>query len=248
MTGFGRGLRGEILKLRRGLVPWLVVAAPLLVVAVRALEWSRRPVDATGEALAWAFWGQSVLVVWAMLVLPLFVALEAALVAGLEHRTGGWTRAFTLPLSRVTIYIAKLVVLVGLVALASVVLAIGAAGAGLALAAVRPELGLAGSPPIGAYAGSALLVAASAGTLVALHLWLSARWSEFALGIGIAVGGVVAGLVVANTTLGPVFPWSSPVHVAQGEAQARLALVVAVVGGVVGAVLGARDLARRDVT
>ena len=58
-------------------------------------------------AAAWVFYTQQTLVIWSLLMLPLFVTLETALVAQWEHHSQQWKHLFALPVSRGALYAAK---------------------------------------------------------------------------------------------------------------------------------------------
>jgi lantibiotic transport system permease protein len=60
-----------------------------------------------------------------VLALPLFITLEVALLAGLEHGQDHWKDLFVLPIPRWTIYTAKLATAALLLALSLVLLGVG---------------------------------------------------------------------------------------------------------------------------
>ena len=86
-----RALSAEILKLKRTLALWLVVIAPSVIVVTRFLEWTRY-----GERMVyldvnpWTRFAQSILTIWGMLMLPLFIILEMALLSSYEHAEKQW--------------------------------------------------------------------------------------------------------------------------------------------------------------
>jgi hypothetical protein len=69
------------------------------------------------------------------------VSLEAALLAGLEHRENTWKQLFSLPIPRWTIYVPKLLVGFMLVCLSPLVLALGIGLEGAILLRLRPAPG-----------------------------------------------------------------------------------------------------------
>src|SRR5687768_8102979 len=100
MSPLLRALSAEALKLRGTLALWMCLIAPATVVALYVLQmtfmdYGKRP--ALPPADAWMMFAQSVLVLWALLMLPLFVTLESALLAGLEHANQQWKHLLALP-------------------------------------------------------------------------------------------------------------------------------------------------------
>ena len=104
----GRALAVERIKIRRTPGLWLVAvlpAAPAFLHVLVTLNAGTPP--ARGMPDPWLIYGQSVLVMWAVILLPLFVALETGLLAGVEHQSGGFKHLFALPVRRGVVYTAK---------------------------------------------------------------------------------------------------------------------------------------------
>lgn len=78
-------------------------------------------------------------------MLPLFIALESTMLAGLEHRENQWRRVLVLPTTRWALYFGKLVVTTSLIYAASLVVAFGVCAGGFFLPSVQPALRF-GSP------------------------------------------------------------------------------------------------------
>ena len=91
MTALVRALWAEQLKLRGTLALWMCLVAPALVVGLYVLQILTRFTGGAARtppppAEAWLMFAQSALGLWAFLMLPLLVTLQAALLAGLEHQ------------------------------------------------------------------------------------------------------------------------------------------------------------------
>ncbi|MGE5603181.1 MAG: ABC transporter permease, partial [Nitrososphaerales archaeon] len=61
-------------------------------------------------------------VLWSLLMLPLFVTLEMGLLANLEHANKAWKLLYALPLPRWSMYAAKQIISLALIALSMIVL------------------------------------------------------------------------------------------------------------------------------
>src|SRR5579883_363198 len=137
---------------------------------------------------------------WCLLGLPLFVALETSLLAGLEHRENAWKHIFALPIGRWSIYAAKLLVAAALVALSTLVLAVGVGIEGFVLLTLRPDLGLTLPIPWATIFGQALVFAVAAVLLLSVQAWVATRWRSFTVALGLGIVSTVAGLVLSIST------------------------------------------------
>lgn len=247
MTAFGFTLRAEVLKVRRTRAVWLAVGAPLSVIALYLLLIGAGAVDPA--ATGWVQTSGAMLGMWTFLMLPLYVALETALINAIDHDTHGWTHLFALPVPRAAIHAAKLCIAVALVGLSSAVLAGGLLGAiaTLQAAGVAAEAPLPWRHVLG---GAARGYGGALG-IVAIHhaVSLRVRGFEWPLGIGI-VATIFATQISRSSDYWYVFPWSYPtVATSVPDPGARTwALLLSGIVAVVVAVAAAMDTARRDIT
>ena len=252
MTTLGGALSSEMIKLKRTLALWLVIALPAVIVFLFFLNYLQR-----GEFLVpkdadrWMWLAQNVFVLWSMVFLPLFIALEAALVSGLEHSQKNWKHLFALPVPRWRLYAAKLLAVLAVVGLGQIAIWGCTMLAGLGLRFLKPGLGFGTSFPWLRILEGSLEVYLASWLIVGIHTWISIRWPNFVLSIAVAVVAVMGGLIMSNTELWRFYPWSLPATVARGfigggEAQ-LLAMVVGVAGAVIVGIAGCWEAARRDV-
>jgi len=248
MGALGRALGAEFIKLRRTLALWMVLVAPGTVVALQFFSLLRMPGGSTVSGDAWVTFVAGATNLWAAFMLPLFVALETALLAGVEHGARGWKHLYALPVPRRAILGAKLVVAVFCVAGAGLVLVGATGGAGLLLRVVRPELPLgAGVPWEGLLRDVGLLTAASL-LMITIHTWLAVRWASFTAALSTGVVGTFVTLFAVGGTLGRFWPWAQPINTIGGTGERMpLALVIGMGGAAVFALFAAWDLLRRDV-
>jgi hypothetical protein len=94
------------------------------------------------------------------------------------------TRA--LPVPRYSIYIAKVIVAQALILISTLIVAVLIVLVGLAAMYVRPELAGSGPPPYGWIAKNAALVWVTSWLIIAIHTWVSMRWSGFPIPLGTA--------------------------------------------------------------
>ncbi|MCM2355546.1 MAG: ABC transporter permease [Arenimonas sp.] len=250
MSALARALSAEWLKLRGTLALWLCVVAPAVVVAVYVLQMTvvRMPADRPppAPAEAWLAFAQSTLALWAFLMVPLFVTLQAALLAGQEHANQQWKHLLALPVPRAVHYLAKLLALAGLLVLAQLAMLALLPLGGWLLALLRPGFGIAGPAPWGLLLEKLALVTAASLLLVALHTFIAVRWRSFTVAVGVGMGATVMGFLIGQSArFGPWFPWSLPV---QAVAKADPASVVAysLAGALLAGVAGLWAFQRRE--
>lgn len=233
-------------------------AAPVFLSVIATLHSGSPP--PRGAPDPWLLYGQSVLILWATILLPLFVALETGLLAGLEHHAAGFKHLFALPVRRGVVYTAKGLMVLGLIGVATLAVWGWMQVGGFALRWIRPELAFGPAPP---WAGLLCLAAVSwlgCWPMIGLHLWISLRWSSLILNVGVAIAGMMLGLAAIRSEVWTFHPWSLPARLENLTAKSvlrdgswglpaagQLPLMLAVLGGA--AVLAAAivHLSRRDV-
>lgn len=243
MRDFLKALSAEVLKLKRTLALWLGVIAPLVVITLQVLYVLRAPSRHLKNGL-WPLLQQS-LMPWSILLLPLTAALLTALLNGIEHRDGNWKQLYALPVSRWSVYAAKVAAAHGVLALATVTLWIGLIAAGVILHALLPSIPY-GPPPVLPLLRRLSLIFCASSALIAIHVWVSARSKSFTVPIGLGIVGVIVSALAARDNLMIYSPWLFPGNAMVDERWVA-AVVLGVCGGVVIAVVGAWDACRRDV-
>ena len=251
MSALSRALRAETLKLRGTLALHLCVIAPAIVVLLVVLQMlvsGGRGGDRSA-AEAWQFFAQGILVLWAFLMLPLFVTLQSALLAGLEHNERQWKHLLALPVPRHVHYVAKLLVLAAIVVAATSVLVLLIVLAGSLLAAFAgDQFRIGGAPPWLFLASRAGATVGAAWFIVALHTWIAIRWSSFTVAVSVGMTATVMGFLIGQSPkYGHLYPWTMPMQVLGGEGEKiPFVLCAGLVGGSIVALLGLWDYLRRD--
>jgi hypothetical protein len=251
MNALSRALSAEAAKLRGTLAAWMCLIAPGVVVALYVLQIcvSRIPPGhASSPQDSWAMFAQSILALWCFLMLPLFITLESALLAGLEHADRQWKHLLALPLPREVHYIAKLAALAVLVAGAFVVLLALLPVGALVLSLLKPQFGIAGAPPLASLLRTIAACYAAALLMVALHTWLAIRWRSFTVAVSIGMSATVMGFLIGQSErYGHWYPWSMPLQVLAGKGEWTGFVVIAgLAGGLLAALAGIADFRRRE--
>lgn len=144
MTGYWRSLQSEWLKRKRSLASWMIVGGglftPAILLAFRLSRAKALP-PLYAKAGFWeALWTQA----WesvAVMLLPMFVIVATSLVVQIESRNNAWKQLHASPQPLTTVFLAKLTVVLVLLAQFFVVL-----NAGIYVAGVLPAVLLPGVP------------------------------------------------------------------------------------------------------
>lgn len=251
MSMLMRALSAEALKLRGTLALWMSFIAPALVVALIVLQMTIRDVTrpvAMAPAEAWEAFTGMTLQLWAFLMMPLFVTLQSALIAGLEHGNHQWKHLLSLPVPKGIHYLAKLAALMALTALALVVLGSLLPIGGWVLMQLQPELGLAGPAPWRLLATAIPACFAASVLIMAIHTWVATRWRSFTVAVSVGMAATVAGfLIMQSRQYGMYYPWSMPVQVFAGAGEhLRFAVSASLSGGALVSLAGLWNFARRE--
>ncbi len=252
MQDLGAALQAEILKTKRTLAFGLAFLAPVLVVWLEFMVfWNRGEQMAPGDGDIWKLLMKNCLLLWDLLMVPLFVTLQTALLGGLEHANKNWKHLFAQPVSRGSIYAAKQLVALGLIGLSTPVLWGAVILAGLALRALEPGIGFETVIPVWPILQYALLSFLASWLIVAIHTWIGMRWPSFLVAMSAGVAATIGAVIILQSDYNIYYPWTLPAALTGGalmDGHLQVgALVFGVVGGMVVAILGGMEFTRRDV-
>lgn len=256
MNAFFRALDAELLKMKRTLALTLIFVTPLAVCLLNFLLLTQNrtlPVDP--EFDVWEFLVRNNVAIWSILMLPLFITLETALVAALDHNAHAWKHVYALPLPRWAVYMAKQIVNLALIAGSMMVLGLGTAltGVFIQMIGMLPEGRVLPTFPWGTMVQALALLFLAAWLMIAIHTWVSLRWQSFTVASTVGIVATVVGFIVINSDeYSTLFPWTLPLRAAgtlvmEGVPSAPLALPLGLVGGLLVSVVACWDVTRRDV-
>jgi hypothetical protein len=242
---FFRALHAEALKLRRTLAFRVIFVLPFLVALLQFFIVLRTKKFPAGFKL-WETMGTNSLQIWAVFMMPLLIALVTALLNGIEHSDKLWKHLFALPVPRQSIYFSKFVVAQGLMLVSTFVLAVLVIVVGIASTHLKSDLANPGPIPYLWFAKQTAFVWLASWLIIAIHTWISMRWSGFPIALGAGIGGTFFALFAASASLGKYYPWLLPMNIFI-EGRLAMALALGIGGGIVAALLGCFEFVRRDV-
>jgi ABC-2 type transport system permease protein len=251
-----RALHAELLKLKRTLAFRIIFVLPFFIALLQFFViWRTKKIPA--DFNLWQGHVNNSFQIWAIFMLPLLIALETALLNGIEHADKQWKHLFALPVPRHSIYFSKFIVAQGLILASTLVLALLTVIVGVAATYLRPEL--AGSPslhsgcvaslgsvPLFWIAKLALQVWLAAWLIIAIQTWISMRWAGFPIALGAGIAGTFFALFAASAAIGKYYPWLLPMNLFL-DGRFTSALVLGIGGGLLAALLGCLEFIRRDV-
>ncbi len=246
-----RALSAEVLKLKRTLAVWMVLIAPSVVVGLNFVMLLDRGENFMSNAdSAWQALTQNVLLFWALMMLPLFVTLETALLGSVDHSSQQWKHLYALPLPRWAIYAAKAIIALILIGASTLVLWSETIVAGLLLGAAKPQLAIGWPVPAWIILQPMLLTFLIAWCMISVHLFVALRWQSFtfAIGFGIATA-VINFMIIQSDKWSKFFPWSWPGYaiIKEGADFLPMALMLGLTGGVIIGLIGMGIVSRREV-
>jgi len=247
-----RALRAEQLKLKRTLALWLAPLAPLVIIALQVaiiLE-NQEHYRQQEVAQAWTRYGGQIVFLWTMLMLPLFITLETALLANLEHGNEQWKHLFALPIPRWAIYAAKQVGGMVIIGLSMASLYVLLVVSGLSLRLLTPGLGFEAPVPWGEFLQYVAGAYLAAWCIISIHTWVGLRWHSFVVASSVGIVAMIVAVFLFQSDWSQWYPWTFPGLVAYGLEEGLDVwpqLLAGGLGGVVVALLGGWDVVRRDV-
>jgi hypothetical protein len=245
----------ETLKLKRTIALCMVVIAPAAVVGlVIFLTANVTTLLLNPRIELWASLVRLMLIFWSMLMLPLYVTLETALVAGVDHSENHWKVLLTRPVPRWTFYAVKLFTVAIMTGLSMLLLVFGIVLAGLLLPHLQSDLRFGAPIPWFMIFQKAADVAGLAFLMLAIQHWVSLRWRSFTVSVAVGIVGLVVGYGMLLTAqkgspgLAIYCPWSFPIMAVIGQpADVTRLLVLSAFLAITVSAIGCWEFSRRDV-
>lgn len=206
-----RCLGTDALKLRRTPALALAVllpAVPPLLFFVYVLQRGNQGTPEAVSPVAWTI--QGIASLWAIFLIPLFVAIETSLLASIEWNNDGWKHLFALPVPRSAVYTAKFMTAGALMGIATVSICGYTMLSVWGLFQLRADAGFLAPLPIWQIFVLFALVGTASLFLLSVHSVVALRWPSFALNVGLALAALMGNFVLIESRLRLIYPWSLP--------------------------------------
>lgn len=202
---FLRLLKAELAKIRNPMTLLTLVGGPAAVCLLLFLGVSIR-----SQAGDWNDYIGRMLMFWAFFIFPLALTAFAAFYAQVEHRARAWDHILALPVPKWRVFVVKAFVLTAATAVMHALFVVLAPAAAALGGLVAPQGPLTGALTL----GPLLLLLAAAGAasllMIAIQLWLSLRFLNFAAPIMVGFGAFTATLAAGfwgYVEYTRYFPW-----------------------------------------
>lgn len=194
-------LSTEAFKLRRTLGLRMTAAAPVFAILLELpMLFNRRAFPVGDASTVWRSLYRGGWLFWIGFFVPVLVAFEAASLANVEHRGKQWKQLFASPIPRWSVYAVKMLFCGLLVGASFAIVVPGLVGDVLIYSAANGYRMAPAIPwsEVVDWAGRAWL---ASWLVVVLQSWLSVRFTGIAPPVGIALAGLVLGVVVQGSVL-----------------------------------------------
>ncbi len=193
----------EFYKLRRTRIG-LITTALTLFALLQGWQFAKLDRAREAEDLFRAFLYQGSMAVYSWLIFPLIITIVLAMMARMEHSQNGWKQLFALPVERVVVYSAKLIVGMTVITFSLILLYAGLIAAGHLLA-------IENIPYLWMMKRFLVLFLASL-AIIGTLFYLSFQFAHVAVPMAVGAGLAFPSMLVANSEKYWIFyPWDYPI-------------------------------------
>ncbi|MEW9097111.1 MAG: ABC transporter permease [Clostridiaceae bacterium] len=193
----------ELIKLRHSKLLWVIAFVPIFFVVIGLMNFLRYQdiFTSKGQNVWQQVYTQSA-IFYGMILLPVFVTVIMAILARIENAQNGWKKICALPVKRTHMYVSKLIIGSGFILLNLLVFMFTIIVGGFFIT------GNTSIPPNIIYAP--LLTFISLIPVMVIQFYLSIRFSNIGLPLGVGVAFSIPSLLISNTKFWVLFPWTYP--------------------------------------
>jgi hypothetical protein len=202
----------EFLKIKRTLLFYLCVGAPLIIFCIFFLYFLTEggEILAQAEGSRWLYYAKLMQTYWGIFFLPLFITLQTALLAGTEHNGKMWKLLFAQPVRQVDILWAKVAIAFIVIGISQALMLPLTLTGGLLLGRLNPALGFEPVIPLAQIALLDGVVYVLSFIALALQVWVSLKWESFVTAVSFGIIATVSAIIVVNSSIATFYPWTMP--------------------------------------
>lgn len=195
-------LRSEFYKSRKSLAFWAAILLPVVICSLIALGFYTKSEAILKynypPVMLWFRLISNSLGVMGMLILPFYVIFMAFSVNNIEHKNDTWKSLFAQPLNKFSIYTAKYLYGVCVIAICLALFGLLTYLSGGLLQLLVPEYHFSGYSPVNMLRDYYLKLFLSSLGILSLQFVLSLLWADFLKPMGIGFVGTIMGIISAN--------------------------------------------------
>ncbi|MBU5483772.1 ABC transporter permease [Clostridium sp. MSJ-11] len=198
-----KAIEVELIKLRHSKLLWTITLVPIFFVSIGFINFLRYEdiFTSKGQNVWQQLYTQSA-IFYGMILLPVFVTVVMAILAKIENAQNGWKKICALPVKRMHMYVSKLIIGSGFILLNLLVFMFTVIVGGFFIT------GNTYIPPNIIYAP--LLTFISLIPVMVIQFFLSIRFSNIGIPLGVGVAFSIPSLLISNTKFWVLFPWTYP--------------------------------------
>jgi hypothetical protein len=205
-------LQNEILKTKNTPAIWITVIGgaflPVMLAIAYLNEWENF-IPLTGVNPWLDFYGR--LVNGLCICTPLFICLVTALIFHVDHKAMAWRLTFTLPVSKKALFIHKLILVTGIIAIYFLLFLLFSIVTGKLLGLIHREFLFLPMLPDYREVISAVTKAFVCNLgIIAIQFWLSFRINNVVTTLGIGIAAVITGLLAKDSERTFLFAYVDP--------------------------------------
>ncbi|NMM62996.1 ABC transporter permease subunit [Clostridium sp. P21] len=196
--------RVELLKLRHSKILNIVIFLPLFFVILGFTNFLRyRQLFTEKGQNVWSQVYTQSSMFYGLFIIALFITIIIAILVRIENADDNFKRILTLPIKRSDLYIAKLFVACGIVALNLILLMLLIISAGVIIAPSNQSM------PIELIYTPILCIIASL-PVIGVQYYLSMKFKNIAVPLGVGLAFSIPSILINNTKYWMLFPWTYP--------------------------------------
>jgi len=193
-----RGISAELYKYKRTFILWFLILAPAFVPVINFIIFLTRGKILMAEGgNPWERLLQ-LSVNPANFLFPFFVMIVALFVNSIEYNSNTWKLIYTQPLSRLTVYLAKVKVFTLMIFTSLMLFGVFAILAGYILRITNPDLGFDQAFDVSIFFKLSIKVFLTTLGYASIQFWLSQRFKNLILPLGIGIGGFISFMILSQ--------------------------------------------------
>ncbi|MEO0724297.1 MAG: ABC transporter permease [Bacteroidota bacterium] len=193
-----RGLQAEVYKFRRTFLFWFLILAPGFVPAINLIIFLRRGHQIVEAGTnAWPHLLQMSIEPGNMLF-PFFVMIVALFVNSIETTSNTWKLIYTQPLSRLTVYLSKVLVFILMLFVSLSLFGIFSIGVGWLVGIFMPDLGFDQAFKTQQFFLAPTRIYLMTLGYASLQFLISQQSKNLILPLGIGIGGLISFLILVQ--------------------------------------------------